>query len=103
MPGFRCRPKLKPSARRKRRFTTPPPAVAGAEDEPVEAGPVESPGPPRRSIDESVLAVLREEAEREAEARKAEAPPVVETQTEMGLVPRQGGCRAAWWRGGSPG
>lgn len=62
----------------------PPPVVAGGEDEPVEAGPVES-GPPRRSIDESVLAVLREEAEREAEARKTEAPPVIETQTEMGL------------------
>lgn len=40
-----------------------------------------------RSIDESVLAVLREEAAREAEARKAEAPPVVETQTEMSLPP----------------
>jgi predicted Zn finger-like uncharacterized protein len=40
---------------------------------------------PRRSIDESVLAVLREEAEREAEVRKSETPPVIETQTEMGL------------------
>ncbi|WP_284325628.1 zinc-ribbon domain-containing protein [Cypionkella aquatica] len=37
-----------------------------------------------RSIDESVLAVLREEAEREVEARKIEAP-AVETQSEMGL------------------
>jgi predicted Zn finger-like uncharacterized protein len=39
---------------------------------------------PRRSIDESVLAVLREEAARETEVRKAEAP-VVETQAELGL------------------
>lgn len=41
--------------------------------------------PPRRSIDESVLAVLKEEAERETEARKAETAPVIETQTEMSL------------------
>ncbi len=40
--------------------------------------------PAPRSIDESVLAVLREEAEREVEARKVETP-VVETQTELGL------------------
>lgn len=49
-----------------------------------------------RNIDESVLAVLREEAEREALARKAEAKaPALETQTEMPLapvaaIPRQG-------------
>jgi predicted Zn finger-like uncharacterized protein len=48
-----------------------------------------SPEPLLRSIDDSVLAVLREEAEREAEARKTEAPPVIETQTEMGLAPAQ--------------
>ena len=42
------------------------------------------PLPAARSIDESVLAVLREEAEREVEARKID-PPVVETQTELGL------------------
>ena len=47
----------------------PPPAMADA---------------PKRSIDENLMAVLREEAEREAAARKAEAAPV-ETQTEMGL------------------
>lgn len=42
------------------------------------------PDAPKRSIDENLMAVLREEAEREAAARKAEAAPV-ETQTEMGL------------------
>ena len=44
---------------------------------------------PRRSIDESVLAVLREEAARETEVRKAETPhydpPVIESQTDLGL------------------
>lgn len=39
---------------------------------------------PRRSIDESVLAVLREEAEREAAARRGERLRI-ETQTEMPL------------------
>lgn len=48
---------------------TPPPVMADA---------------PKRSIDENLMAVLREEAEREAAARKAEAAPI-ETQTEMGL------------------
>ena len=55
----------------------------------TEAAPVKEPAPPMpepalRSIDESVLSVLREEAEREVEARKVEIP-VVETQTELGL------------------
>ncbi len=40
--------------------------------------------PPKRSIDENLMAILREEAEREAAARKAEAAPL-ETQTELGL------------------
>lgn len=43
---------------------------------------------PRRGIDESVLAVLREEADRETAARRGEAPQVIETQTEMGLTPQ---------------
>ena len=43
--------------------------------------------PPRREVDESVLAVLREEAEREAAARRAEraASPAMETQVEMDI------------------
>lgn len=40
--------------------------------------------PVRRNLDESILAVLREEAEREAAARRAEAPPM-EAQVDMGL------------------
>lgn len=57
--------------------------VSEPEAEPVRAAAVE-PEPVRRSIDESVLAVLREEAEREVEARKVETP-VVETQPDLGL------------------
>jgi len=41
-----------------------------------------------RGLDESVLAVLREEAEREAAARRAETP-TVETQAELGLAAAQ--------------
>lgn len=37
----------------------------------------------RKALDEDVLAVLREEAEREAAARRAETPPPIETQVEM--------------------
>lgn len=40
----------------------------------------------RRSLDTRVLTVLREEAEREAAARKAEAASTLETQTELGLT-----------------
>jgi len=42
---------------------------------------------PRRPVDENLMAILREEAEREAAARRAEAPPVVETQPDLGLTP----------------
>jgi predicted Zn finger-like uncharacterized protein len=55
-----------------------PPPVAGTVSEPV-----------RRNLDESILSVLREEAEREAAARRAETPraeaPRIEAQVEMGL------------------
>ncbi|WP_054008905.1 zinc-ribbon domain-containing protein [Cypionkella psychrotolerans] len=65
-----------------------PPLTAAA---PVSGAAPPVPEPALRSIDESVLAVLREEAEREVEARKVETP-VVETQTELGLeAPAAGG------------
>jgi len=63
-------------------FDAPPPAVAVAEPPP----PAPDQRVPARGLDETVLAVLREEAEREAAARRAEAAPI-ETQTEMGLSP----------------
>ena len=40
----------------------------------------------RRSIDEAVLSVLREEAEREARARRGQSP-AIETQPELALTP----------------
>ena len=60
-----------------------PAPIAGAAQE------VASDAPPRSGIDESVLSVLREEAERETAARRAEAPQGIETQTEMGLQPTE--------------
>lgn len=60
----------------------PTPAVETAA--PVMAEPAAT-----RNIDDSVLAVLREEAAREAAARRAETP-VLETQTEMPLDSEQG-------------
>jgi len=59
-------------------------AVAHEDPEPEDAPEPVAAEPLRRGIDESVLAVLREEAEREVEVRKAETP-VVETQPELGL------------------
>jgi predicted Zn finger-like uncharacterized protein len=37
------------------------------------------------AVDESVLAILREEAEREAQARRTEAAKPLETQTDLGI------------------
>jgi len=69
----------------------PEPDLAGDEDGESVAVPK------ARSLDETVLAVLREEAERETAARQAEtAPkPVIETQTEMPLVSEGSGMAAA--------
>lgn len=41
----------------------------------------------RRVMDEAVLSILREEAERETRARQAEAQQAVETQADLGLPP----------------
>lgn len=72
------------------------PAVAarGGQPQPHEPEPAAVEEPVRRSIDESVLSVLREEAEREVEARKTEVP-TVEVQAELGLeAPAAGGAVA---------
>lgn len=51
----------------------------------VQAAPATAaPEPRRRTLDEAVLDVLREEAEREAEARRAEGSSL-ETQADLGL------------------
>lgn len=62
------------------RGLTPPPA------EPAKAP---------RSLDDSVLAVLKEEAEREATARRAEAMRTIETQPDLGLDSAVAGAVAA--------
>ena len=59
-------------------------AAAAAEPETVASGA----GMPRRKVlDDTVLAVLREEAEREAAVRLTDAPRGVEVQPELGLQP----------------
>ncbi|MEY4983184.1 MAG: hypothetical protein RIR62_1450 [Pseudomonadota bacterium] len=60
-----------------------PAPAAAAEPDPT---PEIMPEMQRRTLDEDVLAVLREEAEREAAARRAEAP-AMETQVEMEMTP----------------
>ncbi|MFN7225320.1 MAG: zinc-ribbon domain-containing protein [Paracoccaceae bacterium] len=55
-------------------------------DEDDDHSPVSSPLPVQRTLDESVLSVLREEAEREVAARKAEATGI-EMQGDLGLPP----------------
>jgi len=55
----------------------PPPITAPA---PPSAPPV-----PRRALDESLLTVLREEAERETAVRRAEIPRPLESQSDLGL------------------
>lgn len=78
----------------------PPAALAGeAEpddvDAPASTGAIAAAGVAAYAVDESVLAILREEANREAQARKAEEVRALETQTDLGLdsampAPRKG-------------
>jgi predicted Zn finger-like uncharacterized protein len=82
-----------------------PASPAAIEPEPAEVAPVDpqvvaevspfasDPPPPmtppaaaqRRALDDSLLAVLREEAERETAVRRQETPRPLETQTDLGL------------------
>lgn len=55
------------------------------EDMPPEAEPALMSAGPQRSIDDNLLAVLREEAERETAQRRAEAARGIETQGELGI------------------
>jgi predicted Zn finger-like uncharacterized protein len=68
-----------------------------AEEAPAAAGvpPVEAPAaaPTRRALDDNLLAVLREEAAREAAERRAEAARGIETQPDLG--PLDAPARAA--------
>jgi predicted Zn finger-like uncharacterized protein len=69
------------------------------QDVPARTEPLTDEGPPpilpeaqedaglrRRGLDDTVLEVLREEAAREAAVRRAEAPPPIEVQTDLGLA-----------------
>jgi resuscitation-promoting factor RpfA len=58
---------------------------AASDDVPASVGMVAAAGVAAYAVDESVLAILREEAEREAQARKAEAAKPLETQTDLGI------------------
>ncbi|TAG30248.1 MAG: hypothetical protein EAZ40_01695 [Rhodobacterales bacterium] len=61
------------------------PAGDAKEDDAAETDPVPAAAAAAAyAVDESVLAILREEAEREAQARRAEARPL-ESQTDLGL------------------
>lgn len=62
-----------------------PEAKPEAEAEPDEAAAPPRPKPEPRPLDKDVAGILREEAEREAAARAAEAAAGLETQAELGL------------------
>lgn len=51
---------------------------------PAQSAPTQPSEPPRRTLDENLIAILREEAEREAAARRSEGSGI-ETQPDLGL------------------
>lgn len=59
------------------------------------ADQIPQPNPPRRGLDESLLAVLREEADRETAVRRSEIPRALESQSELGLEETTGATSAA--------
>lgn len=71
----------------------PPSAAQEADDDdddddaaPAPAAPAAAPAPsPRRQLDENLMAILREEAEREAAARRNERARGIEIQPDLGL------------------
>lgn len=64
-------------------------------DLPASAGAIAAAGVAAYAVDDSVLAILREEAEREAQARKADTAKPLETQTDLGLDAAMTGSRRA--------
>lgn len=67
--------------------------------EPAKAEPAAADQTPplaaRRGLDESLMAVLREEAERETAVRRSETPRSLETQSDLGLEETTGAASAA--------
>jgi predicted Zn finger-like uncharacterized protein len=76
---------------RSRPAAQPDPDADADEDEdegdlpPVAAAAAAGAPSPRRALDENLMAILREEAEREAAARQAERARTIETQPDLGI------------------
>ena len=85
---FQMSPRVEEELAAEEALFEPPPPLTQAQTQRVADEDEDGPAPdlpvPPRALDDSVLAVLREEAERETAARRAEAP-VMETQPELGL------------------
>jgi len=73
----------------------PPLASTGRPEAAQTAEPAPQPLAPRRGLDESLMAVLREEAERETSVRRAETPRALESQPDLGLEETTGAASAA--------
>jgi predicted Zn finger-like uncharacterized protein len=76
------------------RAETPAPELAGQAAEAAADSGAEA-HPPRRALDEAVMNVLREEAEREMQARREDGTLGIETQTVIDLPPESGPAAAA--------
>lgn len=61
-----------------------PEAAAEAAPAPEEPAPAPAPAPKRKTLDDAVMNVLREEADRERRAREAEGS-LIETQPDLGI------------------
>lgn len=70
------------------RAAAAPPPAQDEDDEPEEEATVvqAQPAPATRTLDENLLAILREEAARETAVRRAEAPAMPEVQPDLGLT-----------------
>jgi predicted Zn finger-like uncharacterized protein len=74
----------------------PEPPQANAADAPSEdkAAPSQPVAAARKPLDDSLKAVLREEAEREAAVRRSQTPRPLETQPDLGLQDTTGAAKA---------
>lgn len=81
---FQLSPRVEEELASEEALFEPPPPLDEAADE-DENDLIPPPAPRPRALDESVLSVLREEAERETAARRAEAAPAMEYQADLGL------------------
>ncbi|WP_050524771.1 zinc-ribbon domain-containing protein [Pseudorhodobacter wandonensis] len=68
---------------------------SAASDHPAGNAPPQPTVAPRRPLDDSLKAVLREEAERETAVRRSQTPRPLETQPDLGLQDTAGAAGAA--------